>query len=263
MPGSPGNSDQGLENHREEGLVKPFLDHLEDLRWMLIKCLVALGVAMGICLVFVREIIQALELPLTWSGLTKDPAKFLISFGVADSFSVAFKVAIFGGLLLSIPMILFFIGQFVLPALTKKEKGYLWPAFAAGAFMFLLGVVACYYLLLPQTLRVTYEFSTFLGFHAQWSIQSYLSFTVQFMIGLGLGFEVPVLLLLLVKLGVLNPLTLRKFRRHIIVLIFIAAAVITPTTDMLTLCLVALPMCLLYEACIWTARWMKPRQKIS
>src|SRR5258708_6059625 len=100
------------------GLVKPFLEHLEDLRWMLVKCLVSVTVMMIVCLVFVRELLHVLELPLIWSGLTEEPAKFLISYGVADSFTIAFKVGIMGGLLLSIPLMLFFIGQFVLPALT-------------------------------------------------------------------------------------------------------------------------------------------------
>src|SRR5262245_12575823 len=164
------------------GLVKPFLEHLEDLRWTLIKCIVVIAVMMALCLFFVKELIHWIELPLVWSGVCKDqdPTKFLFSFGVVDSFTIAFKVGIFGGLLLSIPFVLYFIGQFVLPALTSKERGYLWPAFAAGAVMFLLGVAFCYFLLIPQSLAITYKFSQYLGWQPQWTIQSYMAFVIQF-----------------------------------------------------------------------------------
>src|SRR2546425_7260604 len=96
----------------EGGLIKPFLEHLEELRWMLVKCMVTITVMMGVCLGFVREILRILEFPLIWSGLCKDtdPSKFLISYGVADSFTIAFKVGILGGLIFSIPLILYFIG---------------------------------------------------------------------------------------------------------------------------------------------------------
>src|ERR1051326_8183454 len=170
MADSPEQTDPASGESPQSGLVKPFLGHLEDLRWTLVKCVVALAVAMGLCLFFVRDLIYISELPLIWSGVTKDPSKFLLSFGVADSFTITFKVAIFGGLILSIPLMLFFIGQFVIPALTKKEKQFLWPAFSGGAIMFLLGVAACYFFLLPQTFAITYQFSSYLGFQAQWTI---------------------------------------------------------------------------------------------
>lgn len=263
MADLPGQLNRESGDLPEGGLVKPFLEHLEDLRWTLVKCVIALAVSMGLCLFFVRELIQFIELPLIWSGVTKDPSKFLLSFGVADSFTITFKVAIMGGLLLSIPLILFFIGQFVIPALTSKERRFLWPAFTGGAIMFLLGVAACYFLLLPQTFAITYQFSSYLGFQAQWTIESYMSFTVQFMIGIGLGCETPVVILVLVRLGIVTDRFLRKYRPHIIVAIFIIAAVITPTTDIFTLCAVAVPMCILYEGCIWIAWWMCRKRSVG
>jgi sec-independent protein translocase protein TatC len=223
---------------------------------MLIKCIIAVSVLMGLGLVFVREIIRFLEWPLIRSGLTTNPAEFLRNLAVADPFVIVFKVGFLAGLFAALPLVLYFVGQFVVPALTKKERGYLWPAFVAGAFMFLAGAACCYYFILPKTLSVSYEFSAYLGWKSEWTIQSYYSFVTQFMIGMGLAFEVPVLLLCLVKLGVISNLTLRRFRRHFIVVIFIVAAVITPTTDILSLCLVAIPMCLLYEVCVWIAWWM-------
>lgn len=240
------------------GLIKPFLDHLEDLRWTLIKSLVTVAVSMGLCLVFVKQIIRLVELPLLWSGLTDDPSKFLRNLGVVDSFTIAFKVGLLGGLLLSLPLLLYFIGQFVLPALTRRERAYLWPSFASGAVMFLLGVAFCFFLLIPKTLQVSYEFGEFLGFRAEWTIQSYIGFVMQFALGMGVAFEMPVIILLLVKIGVLSHSSLKRFRPHVIVVNFIVAAVVTPTTDILSMGMVAIPMIVLYEACVWLARWMKP-----
>jgi sec-independent protein translocase protein TatC len=247
------------------GLVKPFLEHLEDLRWTLIKCVIVVAVMMGLCLGFVKELIGVLYLPLTWSGVTDDPNSFLTSLGVVDPFTVAFKVGIYGGLVLSIPFVLYFVGQFVLPALTNRERGYLWPAFTAGAIMFLLGLAFCYFLLIPQTLGITWRFGQYLGWHMQWTIQSYMAFVIQFSMAMGLGFEAPVVILVLVRMGILSSATLRKFRRHVVVINVIAAAFITPGTDVMSLCLVAIPMCVLYEACVWIAWWMDrtPAQKTA
>jgi sec-independent protein translocase protein TatC len=129
--------------------------------------------------------------------------------------------------------------------------------------MFLAGAACCYFFLLPKTLAITDQFSNFLGFQAMWTIQSYISFTLQFMIGIGLGFEVPVIILLLVRLGIVTDQFLRKYRPHMVVGIFIAAAMITPTTDAFTLCAVAIPMVLLYETCIWIAWWMNRSKKTA
>lgn len=260
MADSPEQNDPASSQLPQNGLIKPFLEHLEDLRWTLVKCAIALAVTMGLCLFFVREIIHFLEVPLITSGLTKNPSEFLRNLGVADPFVIVFKVAFLAGLLIALPLVLFFIGQFVLPALSKKERTFLWPAFIAGAIMFILGAALCYYLILPQSLAISYNFSAYLGWKSEWTIQSYYDFTTQFMIGMGLGFEVPVLLLCLVKLGIISNLTLRKFRRHFVIVMFIAAAVITPTTDVLSLCIVAIPMCILYEACIWIAWWMERKR---
>lgn len=247
------------EEFTHGGQVKPFLDHLEDLRWMIIKCLAATGIGMFLCLGFVRQIMALLQWPLVQSQITDDPTTYLQNLGVADPFLFAFKVGIFGGILLSSPLNLFFIGQFVIPALTRREKSMLWPVFTAGLFMFLAGAASCFFLLLPQTIKISHQFSVFLGWDPRWTVQSYYGFVLQFMIGMGIAFEVPVVVLTLVRMGILNPSTLKKYRPYVIVLNFLLAAVITPTTDALTLCLVAVPMILLYEACIVIGRWIQPR----
>ncbi len=240
------------------GMLKPFLEHLEDLRWALVKSLVAIGVTMTLCLVFVRQLLEMLEAPLKWSGLCKDKdvSEFLITTNVPDSITIAFKVGIFGGILLALPIVLYFAGQFILPALTRKEKTALWPTFTAGAVMFLLGAVCCYFFLLPQSLAVLYQFSNYLGFKAMWTIQSYMSFVIQFMIAMGVVAEVPVIILLLAKLGIIHHTTLRHYRRHAIVVILIGTAFIIPTSDALSLALVAGPLILMYEICVWITWWM-------
>lgn len=240
---------------------KPFLNHLEDLRQMLLKSGIAIVVAMIISFVFVRQILQLLNLPLIWAGL--DPAHFLRVLGVADAFTLSLQAAFFSGFILALPFVLYFLGNFLLPALSPEERKMLLPAFIVGSLLFALGVAFCYFLLLPQTLNFFHNYSASMGYTTEWTAKNYIAFCVQMLLALGLSFELPIVILILAKLGVVDASFLKKYRRHAIVLIIIAAAIITPTSDLFTLGAMSIPMLILYEICIVICRWMERKNKFS
>ncbi len=227
---------------------KPFLDHLEDLRTMLIKSVLALGLGIIICFFAVKPILILLMEPLRKIG--EDPKTFLRVLGVIDPFSIQIEMSLLGGVILALPFVLYFIGQFVLPALNPTEKKYLLPTFAIGAFLFLTGICFCYFFLLPRTLSFFLEYNNYLGIRTEWTIQNYIDFVVQMLVGFGLAFELPLVILILNFFGIVSNRTLREYRRHAVVFIVIAASCIMPTYDLFSLTLLCLPMYVLYELCI-------------
>jgi sec-independent protein translocase protein TatC len=311
----------------EGGPVKSFLEHLEDLRWVLIKSLVALAVGMLICLIAANSVVRILEWPLkrakishpgtnqvvtaylgtnqlgifklgpdeqsrfnlgtnrfvavrvdpitigtnqvlSWKvenepGLAEQAQRMntvLINLGPANAFMVAFQVAMYGGMGLASPFIFYFVVSFIFPALKIRERRYIFRGLFFGIGLFLTGVAFCYFLLMPVALAASQMYSQWLGFSAfQWKADEYISFICKFMLGMGLGFEMPVVLLTLVKIGVLNYRILSKARRYMIVINLILGALLT-TPEVITQLLMALPLQLLYEVSVWVA-WYWERQE--
>jgi sec-independent protein translocase protein TatC len=231
---------------------KPFLEHIEDLLRMLIKMLVVLAVMMAGAFAFQKQIVEVIERPL----LAFDPERTsLTNFGVADPLTIAIELSFYAGLVMAFPFLVLFLAEFILPALTPKERRMLYPAAAVSFGMFLVGVFFAYYCVLPPTLDYFFNYSKALNWRPLWSVREYFSFTTQFVISFGLAFELPLAVLLLVKLEILSYETLQKTRAFAVIVILFLAAIITPTTDMLTLILMAGPMYLLYEGCILIA-WL-------
>jgi sec-independent protein translocase protein TatC len=139
------------------------------------------------------------------------------------------------------------------------EKRFLFPAIFVSFVLFLIGVLACYYWLLPKTILFFFRDTESLGWEPAWTVREYYSFVTRFTIGFGLAFELPIVVLMLVQVGLLTYKFMASTRPYAIVLIFILATIITPTPDVLTLIAMALPMCLLYESCIWIAWFMQRR----
>ena len=121
-------------------------------------------------------------------------------------------------------------------------------------------VVVCYFWLLPKTILFFFHDTQSLGWAPAWTVQQYYSFVTRFTLGFGLAFELPVVVLVLVRFGVISYQFMARTRPYAIVLIFLLATIITPTPDVLTLAAMSLPMCLLYESCIWVAWFMRRRQ---
>ncbi len=319
-----------LEEQEEEegGPVKSFLEHLEDLRWVLIKSGVAAFVAMLLCLLGGNYVVRVLEWPLSRAPIgghaknahlvqvligtnilttltvttTNDPVSQvvgtnryvrlhltpmangtnlvlgvtaeadpnppqsgrlpidIVNLSPAGAFIVATKVAFYAGLVLASPFIFYFVAAFVFPALKMREKRYTYRGLAFGGGLFLIGVCFCYFVLMPVALRASVQYAEWLGFSAnQWRAEDYISFVCKFMLGMGLGFELPVVVLTLVKIGVLNYAILSKARRYVIVINFVLGAVLT-TPEVITQILMALPLQILFEISVWIA-WYWERQE--
>ena len=178
-----------------------------------------------------------------------------------EGFMLSIKLALFAGIIISFPLLLFFLLQFILPGLRKNEKNALWPALFIGFGLFLTGVLFSYFYVLPKVLDFFYNYSQDMGVTNEWRIGYYISFATQFTLIFGLSFELPVVVMTLVKLGILNYNIMRNTRSYAILAIVIIAALITPTPDAFTLLLLAGPMIVLYEICIWLAFFHNRKQR--
>jgi sec-independent protein translocase protein TatC len=240
----------------ESETSKPFLEHLEDLRWTVVKMAMALFAAMILCFLFRHTLVTVMQAPLH----AVDPqVGALKALGITDSIVISFHLAFYAGIVVAFPLLLYFLAEFILPALTAVEKRFLFPAIAGSFALFLLGVVVCYFWLLPKTILFFFRDTQSLGWAPTWTVQQYYSFVTKFVLGFGLAFELPVVVLGLVYFGLITYKFMARTRPYAIVLIFILAAIIAPTPDLLTLVAMALPMALLYESCIWIA-WLMERR---
>lgn len=243
-----------------------FWDHLDALRAAIVKSLlvaVMFGVA-AFC--FKEELFAVILAPkdadfVTYrllysiSGLVTeaDAPDFLVQLintGLAEQFIIHMKAALCAGILCASPYILYQLFRFVSPALYVNERKYVVRVVGGGYAMFALGVAISYFLIFPLTFRFlgTYQVS---GDVANLiTLDSYISTLVLMCLAMGIVFEIPILSWLFAKLGFLSADFMRRYRKHAIVIILVVAAIITPTSDVFTLSLVALPMWLLYEVSI-------------
>jgi sec-independent protein translocase protein TatC len=244
----------------ESETSKPFLEHLEDLRWTIVKMAITLIAAMVVCFAFRTTLVRVMQAPL---HDIDQKIGALRALGITDSIVISFHLAFYAGIVLSFPLLLYFIAEFVLPALSAVEKRFLFPAIIVSFALFLLGVLVCYFWLMPKTILFFFRDTESLGWTPTWTVQEYYSFATRFTLGFGLAFELPVVVLALVRFGLVTYQFMRRTRPYAIVLIFILATIITPTPDIITLVAMALPMCLLYESCIWIAWFMQRRRSTS
>ncbi len=316
------------EHDEEEGggPVKSFLEHLEDLRWTLLKCAIALALgvigSLSASPYLVRFLTWPLELaqrmrttdqsrvvlilgtnvfakmpaadfpiaglvtnqdaffriaPITvgtnqFLGLVPDPnppraatygmSVDLKALGPAEPFGVAIRVGLYGGFALSAPFVLFFLGQFILPALHVHEKRFVYRVAGFGTLLFFLGVAFCYLVMMVVTLSTTVSFSNWLGFTAdEWRATEYISFTAWFLIGMGVAFQLPLVLLTLVKVGILDAERLSGLRMYWVVAGLILAGFVTPDGNPLTMLLMFLPLHALYELSVLIAKWWERKEK--
>ncbi|MBM3832986.1 MAG: twin-arginine translocase subunit TatC [Verrucomicrobia bacterium] len=246
------------EEDGEGGPVKSFLEHLEDLRWTIIKASSALVVGMIVCLLAAKQLIQIMKWPMDKAGLDATKLELLEPIG---GFMVSLKIAFYAGLMLGLPFILYFIGEFVIPALKAKEKKYLLTAFTVGSGFFLAGVILCYFVILPVSLEALVKYNKYLGFDTSiWRGEGYFQFAVKFMLGVGLICEVPVLILTLIRLEIITHRMLVKGRSYMFVVNFIICAVLTPA-DIVTTFLMTLAMQLVYEVCVMVSGYWERQKK--
>ncbi len=225
------------------------LEHLEEFRRMLIRCLLALVAAMGICVPLAKPLLRWMQAPLLQVAARNHQAFALITTSPVEGFMQLMKVIFASGVLLSLPFMVYFAARFVFPGLKPQERKWLVYGGLAGAGLFAFGVAFCYIITLPVAVKVMFYFNDYLGTTANWKIDAYLGFTLQLLIGFGLAFELPLILLLLGSLGIVSTAQMRKYRRHVIVAILVIAMVLTPP-DVASQMQMAIPLYLLYELCI-------------
>ncbi|MDP0490622.1 MAG: twin-arginine translocase subunit TatC [Verrucomicrobiota bacterium JB023] len=183
------------------------------------------------------------------------------SLNPTEGFMLSIKLAFFAGIVISFPLLLYYLLQFILPGLHEHEQKALFPALGIGFLLFLTGVLFAYFIILPNVLNFFYEYNGELGVQNDWRIGYYISFATQFVLIFGLAFELPVVVMTLVKIGILSHDMMKGTRSYAILAIFIIAAIITPTPDAFTLCLLAVPMYVLYEICIWLSYFHDKKEK--
>ncbi len=187
--------------------------------------------------------------------------KMMSALTPTETFMLSMKLAFFAGIVVAFPLLLMFILQFILPGLHNHERKVLWPALAIGFGLFLTGVAFAYLIVLPRALEFFYSYGETLGVSNEWRIGEYISFATTFTLLFGLSFELPVVVMVVVKLGLLSYSTMKKTRSYAIVGVTVLAAVLTPTPDVITLSLMAVPMYFLYEICIWLAYFSEKADK--
>ena len=170
------------------------------------------------------------------------------------------QTMLWGGILLSAPVFLFSICWFVFPGLTRRERRALLGGLLLSALLFICGVLLCYFMAVGPALQIMLWFNTWLGIGIEFfTVTSYIGFVLKLLLSFGLTFELPMVLLIMGRLGIINSGHLRRFRRHSIVAILVLAAIITPTQDPLSQLILAVPLIALYELCIWLM-WVRERK---
>ena len=276
----------------------PFLDHLEELRWRILKALATVLVGAIVCFIFSDPLMKILTYPYEeavfsleedrssgvvaameklvrqWRGESAPPVdsaaaerpplpmgRRLQSLKPMTYFFVSLQIALLGGVVLTLPLVFYQVWQFVAPGLLSREKRLLIPIVLFSVLCFAIGALIAYWIVLPLGLRF------FLALEppdmtSQWAVDEYISFVLRLILGFGIVFEMPVMAFFLSRIGLLTPEYMRRIRRYAIVFIFVLAAVFTPP-DPISQLLMALPVLLLYEVSIWVCRISSPHKKRS
>ncbi len=244
-----------------------FWEHLDVLRGSIIRMLVAAVVA-GVAAFVLKDVLFSIVLApsssdfVTYRLLGVEPFSIeLVNTGLTEQFMIHMKVALVAGILIASPYILYLLFRFVSPALYDNERRYSVRLTVTAYVMFIIGVAVNYFVVFPLTVRFlgTYQVST--DVHNMLTISSYVDTLAMMSLVFGIVFEIPVISWLLARFGLLKSTWMSRYRRHAVVAIVAVAAVITPTSDVFTLLLVALPIWLLYEASVLIVRVTEGKQR--
>jgi len=225
------------------------VDHLDELRSRLIKCLYVIGIGFLGCYFFKEKIFKFLLKPA--AQVLPDNGSFAI-LSPAEGFFTYLKVALFAGALLASPVILYQIWRFISPGLHKQEKKYVIPFVFFSTLFFFAGASFCYYVVFPYGYKFFMSFATG-DIRATVSIREYLKFSIKLLFAFGIVFELPLFSFFLSKAGIIDKEFLAQKRRYFIVLAFVMAAMLTPP-DIETQFFMAGPLIILYELSVWIAR---------
>ncbi len=243
----------------------PLLVHLIELRRRILYCLLFLSVAFCISYYFSEDIYRFLLQPLEQVFLDDARQRHMIYTGLHEAFFTYLKLAFFAATFFTIPLILIQIWRFIAPGLFRNERKSIMPLFALTPVLFITGAMLAYYVVMPLAWEFFISFETqdngnHLAVQLEARVSEYLSLVTQLILAFGLSFELPILLLLLAKTGLVTAESLIHHRRHAIVVAFLIAALITPP-DLISQIALGTPILILYQIPIWLIRWTSADDK--
>lgn len=235
---------------------QPFLSHLEELRTRLIRSIIAIVIVAAGAYYFAEDIFNFLTSPLM-ASLSEDERMI-----VTSPFEMIFtyiKIAVVAGLLISSPYVFLQFWKFIAPGLYQNEKKYVIPFVVSSSLLFVAGLVFGYLMVLPLGFKVLLGMAAE-NVDAAIKVNEYFSDATKMLIGIALGFEMPIVIFFLTKMGVVSTAFLKKNRKYAILLTFVAAAIFTPP-DPVTQCIMAGPLILLFEAGLFVARFAEKKKE--
>jgi sec-independent protein translocase protein TatC len=249
----------GGESDKEAMPTMGFLDHLEELRKRIVYSIMSVGVGAVACWYYREQIYGVMQRPIMDALRANGMPEKLVYLNPTEPFNLYLKIAALGGLFLTSPFVLYQVWMFISPGLYRNEKRYVVPFMISTITLFTLGGYFGYRIAYPRALNFFIDFSK--QFQPMITIGEYTSLFLSIVLGMGLIFEMPILVFFLSLMGIMSPSFMWKNFRYAILVIFIIAAIVTPTPDIVNMCVFAAPMLALYALSIGVSWLVHPKQR--
>ncbi|HEY6766415.1 MAG TPA: twin-arginine translocase subunit TatC [Candidatus Sulfotelmatobacter sp.] len=249
------------EEQSESMPTMGFLDHLEELRKRLVYSIIAVGVGFGACWWKVEKIYEVMQRPIMDVLRANGLSEKLVYLNPTEPFNLYLKIAALAGLFLTSPFVLYQVWMFISPGLYRNEKRYVVPFMTSTIFLFTAGGYFGYKIVYPRALGFLVHFGR--QFQPMITIGEYTNLFLSIILGMGLIFEMPILVFFLALMGMITAGFMWKNFRYAILVIFVIAAIVTPTPDIVNMCVFAAPMIVLYVLSIGVAWIVHPKQRLA